>query len=217
MSKEALVHLADQTRSTILSLLHRCPVTNKERQDLLSATERDRLMNPECECFDYLLICLFIYFFFSSPLYLFPSLFLFVISVRLFSYSSSSSSSFIIIIIIHLDLDLYIPVRDLSVLRSLGRLTPGPPQVPPPAAPSEVAGEARKLPVWGMREQLLAAIHHNQVILVCGETGSGKTTQVMGGGVLEGFWGGRGGRWRDFWGKGREYIDFWREREGKVR
>uniref|UniRef100_A0A0N7ZAQ8 RNA helicase n=1 Tax=Scylla olivacea TaxID=85551 RepID=A0A0N7ZAQ8_SCYOL len=116
MSKEALVTLADQTRSTILSLLHRCPVTNKERQDLLSATERDRLMNPE--------------------------------------------------------------LRDLSVLRSLGRLTPGPPQVPPPAAPSEVAAEARKLPVWGMREQLLAAVHHNQVILVCGETGSGKTTQV---------------------------------------
>lgn len=48
MSREAEVVLAESTRSTILGLLHRCPVTNKERQDLLPATERDRLMNPEC-------------------------------------------------------------------------------------------------------------------------------------------------------------------------
>ncbi|KAK3882695.1 hypothetical protein Pcinc_012942 [Petrolisthes cinctipes] len=116
MSREAEVVLAESTRSTILGLLHRCPVTNKERQDLLPATERDRLMNPE--------------------------------------------------------------LREMSVVRSLGRLTPGPPQVPPPPGPSELAAEARKLPVWGLRDQLLAAIHHHQVILVCGETGSGKTTQV---------------------------------------
>ncbi|XP_071513449.1 3'-5' RNA helicase YTHDC2-like isoform X3 [Panulirus ornatus] len=116
MSSEAVVSLADATRSTILGLLQRCPVTNKERQDLLPATERDRLMNPE--------------------------------------------------------------LRDLSVLRSLGRLTPGPPQIPPPPSLSDLTAEARKLPIWSMRDQLLAAIHHNQVILVCGETGSGKTTQV---------------------------------------
>lgn len=116
MSSEAVVGLADATRSTILGLLQRCPVTNKERQDLLPATERDRLMNPE--------------------------------------------------------------LRDLSVLRSLGRLTPGPPQVPPPPSLSDLMADARKLPIWSMRDQLLAAIHHNQVILVCGETGSGKTTQV---------------------------------------
>ncbi|XP_042863704.1 3'-5' RNA helicase YTHDC2-like [Penaeus japonicus] len=116
MSSEAVVALADSTRSTILGLLQRCPVTNKERQDLLPATERDRLMNPE--------------------------------------------------------------LRDLSVLRSLGRLTPGPPQIPPPPSLSDLTADARKLPIWNMKDQLLAAIHHNQVILVCGETGSGKTTQV---------------------------------------
>ncbi|XP_076053319.1 3'-5' RNA helicase YTHDC2-like isoform X3 [Oratosquilla oratoria] len=116
MSSEAVLGLSEATRTTALALLHRCPVTNKERQDLLPATERDRLMNPE--------------------------------------------------------------LRDLSVLRSLGRLTPGPPQVPPPPGPSDLSVDARKLPIWAMRDQLLPAIHHHQVILVCGETGSGKTTQV---------------------------------------
>ncbi|CAL4103669.1 unnamed protein product, partial [Meganyctiphanes norvegica] len=116
MSSEAMIALCETTRSTILSLLHRCPVTNKERQDLLPATERDRLMNPE--------------------------------------------------------------LRDLSVLRSLGRLTPGPPQVPPQPSLSDLTAEARKLPVWNMKDQLLQTIHHNQVIMVAGETGSGKTTQV---------------------------------------
>lgn len=72
----------------------------------------------------------------------------------------------------------FVLVRDLSVLRSLGRLTPGPPQIPPPPSLSDLTADARKLPVWNMKDQLLAAIHHNQVILVCGETGSGKTTQV---------------------------------------
>ena len=99
MSTEAVVNSCKP--SLVLSLLQSHPVTNKERQDLLPATERDRLMNPE--------------------------------------------------------------LRDLSVLRSLGRLTPGPPQVPPPASNSEIAAEARKLPIWAMKDQLLTAIYHNQV------------------------------------------------------
>lgn len=49
MSKEAILQLGDISRSTILSLLQRCPVTNKERQDLIPGTEKDRLMNPECK------------------------------------------------------------------------------------------------------------------------------------------------------------------------
>ena len=49
MSNEAIVNLVDHSRSAILALLQRYPVTNKERQDLLPATERDRLMNPECK------------------------------------------------------------------------------------------------------------------------------------------------------------------------
>ena len=69
-------------------------------------------------------------------------------------------------------------VRELGLLRSLGRLTPGPPQVPPNPGFSEVTDEARGLPVWGQHQQILKAVAQNQVILVVGETGSGKTTQV---------------------------------------
>lgn len=62
--------------------------------------------------------------------------------------------------------------------RALGRLVYGPPQIPPIPGKCEATMEARKLPVWSMRDQLLKVIDSNQVILVRGETGSGKTTQV---------------------------------------
>jgi ATP-dependent helicase HrpA len=48
------------------------------------------------------------------------------------------------------------------------------------------------LPVSGKREEIMAALHQHQVIIVCGETGSGKTTQLpkialaMGRGKLNG-------------------------------
>jgi ATP-dependent helicase HrpA len=35
-----------------------------------------------------------------------------------------------------------------------------------------------ELPVSGKREEIAQAILHNQVIILCGETGSGKTTQL---------------------------------------
>lgn len=39
--------------------------------------------------------------------------------------------------------------------------------------------ETRKsLPVYGFREQFLQAVEENQVLIICGETGSGKTTQL---------------------------------------
>ena len=34
------------------------------------------------------------------------------------------------------------------------------------------------LPVSGKRDEIMAALHAHQVIIVCGETGSGKTTQL---------------------------------------
>ncbi|MEY3863652.1 MAG: hypothetical protein RL183_537, partial [Pseudomonadota bacterium] len=34
------------------------------------------------------------------------------------------------------------------------------------------------LPVSGQREKITHALEQNQVIIVCGETGSGKTTQL---------------------------------------
>lgn len=36
----------------------------------------------------------------------------------------------------------------------------------------------RKLPTWSRREEILKAVQDNQVVVICGETGCGKTTQV---------------------------------------
>ena len=36
----------------------------------------------------------------------------------------------------------------------------------------------QKLPVWQFKEELLASIEKNQAVIVCGETGCGKSTQV---------------------------------------
>ncbi|HCT43796.1 MAG TPA: hypothetical protein DF699_01125, partial [Phycisphaerales bacterium] len=37
---------------------------------------------------------------------------------------------------------------------------------------------AEELPVSERREEIIQAIRDNQVVIVCGETGSGKTTQL---------------------------------------
>ena len=43
----------------------------------------------------------------------------------------------------------------------------------------EAIQEARSgLPVIGMEQEIMEAVAENDVILLCGETGSGKTTQV---------------------------------------
>lgn len=41
-----------------------------------------------------------------------------------------------------------------------------------------ISEQRKKLPVFKLREELLEAIHDNQVLVVIGETGSGKTTQL---------------------------------------
>lgn len=43
---------------------------------------------------------------------------------------------------------------------------------------SEIQSVRKSLPVYGYREQFLEAIDKNQVLIVVGETGSGKTTQL---------------------------------------
>jgi len=43
---------------------------------------------------------------------------------------------------------------------------------------SMVAEQRRQLPVFGCREGLMKAIRENQIVVVVGETGSGKTTQM---------------------------------------
>ncbi len=42
-----------------------------------------------------------------------------------------------------------------------------------------IAEQRRYLPVYDVREELLQVIRENQVVVVVGETGSGKTTQVQ--------------------------------------
>ncbi|QLQ78088.1 hypothetical protein HG537_0A03350 [Torulaspora globosa] len=44
--------------------------------------------------------------------------------------------------------------------------------------PAEIQEIRMKLPVFGEEHKIMEAVHHNDVIIICGETGSGKTTQV---------------------------------------
>ncbi|EDO18861.1 hypothetical protein Kpol_1023p30 [Vanderwaltozyma polyspora DSM 70294] len=44
--------------------------------------------------------------------------------------------------------------------------------------PEEIQAVRMSLPVFGEEHKIMEAIHHNDVVIICGETGSGKTTQV---------------------------------------
>ncbi|MBV7540789.1 ATP-dependent RNA helicase HrpA [Acidovorax sp. sic0104] len=64
-------------------------------------------------------------------------------------------------------------------------MTESAPPTSPPAAPHTAPKTAplritfpESLPVSGKREEIMAAIEKHQVVIVCGETGSGKTTQL---------------------------------------
>ena len=62
----------------------------------------------------------------------------------------------------------------------MGRLGGGVTQVPPPCGgvSQELAAGREALPIAEHRAKLLAALQSHQVVLVTGDTGSGKTTQV---------------------------------------
>uniref|UniRef100_A0A673WHB1 YTH N6-methyladenosine RNA binding protein C2 n=1 Tax=Salmo trutta TaxID=8032 RepID=A0A673WHB1_SALTR len=62
--------------------------------------------------------------------------------------------------------------------RTSGRLNNGIPQVPKMRGPSELDFFRRSLPVYERQEEIVQVIKDNRVVLVVGETGSGKTTQV---------------------------------------
>ncbi|XP_052829379.1 3'-5' RNA helicase YTHDC2 [Octopus bimaculoides] len=61
---------------------------------------------------------------------------------------------------------------------SVGRLSNGVPQVPPKSGESTVSGLRETLPIYQHADEILQALDSHQVVLVTGETGSGKTTQV---------------------------------------
>ncbi|XP_068103375.1 3'-5' RNA helicase YTHDC2 isoform X2 [Hyperolius riggenbachi] len=66
--------------------------------------------------------------------------------------------------------------REMS--KSSGRLSNGIPQVPVKRGDSEFDAFRQSLPVYEKREEILKIIKENKVVLVVGETGSGKTTQI---------------------------------------
>ena len=43
---------------------------------------------------------------------------------------------------------------------------------------AEIEEQRSKLPVCAMEQEIMEAVNYHDVVIVCGETGSGKTTQV---------------------------------------
>lgn len=66
-------------------------------------------------------------------------------------------------------------VRELTKLTT-GKLNNGLPQVPPPKSPA--SEELLSLPILHQRREIVGAVSANQVVMVSGDTGCGKTTQV---------------------------------------
>lgn len=62
--------------------------------------------------------------------------------------------------------------------RASGRLNNGIPMVPQSTVPSELDNFRHSLPVYEHKEEIVQLIRENKVVLVVGETGSGKTTQI---------------------------------------
>ncbi|KAJ8287216.1 hypothetical protein GJAV_G00048990 [Gymnothorax javanicus] len=62
--------------------------------------------------------------------------------------------------------------------RTSGRLYNGIPQVPPRRGASELEMFRRSLPVYERQDEIVRIIKENRAVLVVGETGSGKTTQI---------------------------------------
>ena len=60
-----------------------------------------------------------------------------------------------------------------------GRLNNGVSQVPPRRGESDLDMFRLTLPIMKYKDQILSTIEANQISLVSGETGSGKTTQVL--------------------------------------
>ena len=62
---------------------------------------------------------------------------------------------------------------------STGRLGGGLSQVPAQVSSTDYEAVRQSLPIWPHRAALLSAVSNGQVVLVTGDTGSGKTTQVV--------------------------------------
>ncbi|XP_076620145.1 3'-5' RNA helicase YTHDC2 [Colletes latitarsis] len=70
---------------------------------------------------------------------------------------------------------------DVSVntnTKAMGRLNNSVPQIPQLKTNFDVLNFRKSLPIFSVREEILNALNANQVVIIGGETGSGKTTQV---------------------------------------
>uniref|UniRef100_A0A8C3JW07 3'-5' RNA helicase YTHDC2 n=1 Tax=Calidris pygmaea TaxID=425635 RepID=A0A8C3JW07_9CHAR len=65
-----------------------------------------------------------------------------------------------------------------EVNKTSGRLNNGVPQVPVKRGESEFDSFRQSLPVFEKQEEIVKIIKDNKVVLIVGETGSGKTTQI---------------------------------------
>ncbi|XP_027526656.1 3'-5' RNA helicase YTHDC2 isoform X1 [Neopelma chrysocephalum] len=65
-----------------------------------------------------------------------------------------------------------------EVIRTSGRLNDGIPQVPVKRGESDFDSFRQSLPVFEKQEEIVKIIKDNKVVLIVGETGSGKTTQI---------------------------------------
>ncbi|XP_072216626.1 3'-5' RNA helicase YTHDC2 isoform X2 [Excalfactoria chinensis] len=105
-----------RTKQAVHSLIHRFPLTHKERIELLPKTRRGNAFAVETE--------------------------------------------------------------SKEVGKTSGRLSSGIPQVPLKRGESEYDSFSQSLPVFEKKEEIVKIIKENKVVLIVGETGSGKTTQI---------------------------------------
>ena len=61
------------------------------------------------------------------------------------------------------------------------------PHIPPDAKETELKKKAKDLPIYQFKDAIVDAVAKNQVVMIAGDTGSGKTTQVNGLLIREGY------------------------------
>ena len=71
-----------------------------------------------------------------------------------------------------------IDARDKIFYRENRMILDNPKLVPPKRKLSQLSEAGRSLPIFEMKENVVELISENQVVLIAGDTGSGKTTQV---------------------------------------
>ncbi|XP_015112250.1 3'-5' RNA helicase YTHDC2 [Diachasma alloeum] len=114
IQSDASIKLNKLSKQTMLNLIQKFPLNNKERQDLLPPTERERTMDNEVT----------------------------------------------------------------TNTKAMGRLNGTIAQVPQLRTNQDLVQLRRSLTVFNAREKILEALSSSQVVIIAGETGSGKTTQV---------------------------------------